>query len=56
MAGLFEYADLVRADLRQYVADLDDTDAFREVASWSGIESDFVFRMFLYTGAPVPKP
>ena len=37
-------------------ADLDDTDAFREVASWSGIESDFVFRMFLYTGAPVPKP
>jgi hypothetical protein len=36
--------------------DLDDTDAFRSVASWSGIESDFVFRMFLYTGAPVPKP
>ena len=36
--------------------DLDDADAFRSVASWSGIESDFVFRMFLYTGAPVPKP
>jgi hypothetical protein len=36
--------------------DLDDSDAFREVASWSGIESDFVFRMFVYTGAPVPKP
>jgi hypothetical protein len=37
-------------------ADLDDQGAFREVASWSGIESDFVFRMLLYTGAPVPKP
>jgi hypothetical protein len=36
--------------------DLDDPDAFREVASWSGIESDFVFRMLRYTGAPVPKP
>ena len=36
--------------------DLDDAAAFREVASWSGIESDFVFRMLLYTGAPVPTP
>lgn len=26
-AGLFEYADLVRADLRQYIAGLDDTEA-----------------------------
>jgi hypothetical protein len=41
---------------QEVFADLDDGDAFREVASWSGIESDFVFRMFLYTGAPVPKP
>jgi hypothetical protein len=40
---------------RAVFIDLDDADAFREVASWSGIESDFVFRMFEYTGAPVPK-
>jgi hypothetical protein len=41
---------------RAVFADLDDPDAFREVAHWSGIESEFVFRMLLYTGAPVPKP
>lgn len=36
--------------------DLDDDRAFREVARWGGIESDFVFRMFRYTGEPLAHP
>jgi hypothetical protein len=36
-------------------ADLDDTRYFEQVAHFPGIESDYVFRVFRYTGRPLAE-